>query len=433
MQQINLKEYEDSCQIPLSVQKRDLLREVLPSVSIEPIRHTSDEYRLKPSSKVGALEIGDMSVLIEPKIGIPKLLSLVCYTMGVYKPQEQELFDFQKAQTLPDLLALALIASTRRAVGRGLLRGYIAEEDALHTVRGRIRFDEQIRRRYGIPFPVDLRFDEFTEDILANRLVKAAAARLGRMTLHTGKARQGLGWIAATLENVSLLEFRRKRVPRVRFDRLNEHYRLVVGLARLILIHSEFESCRGDVRASGILIDMNKLFQEFFMLALRETLGVSSRSLRSEYTVHFDKKERVELRPDLTWWDDGDTCTFVGDAKYKNLDDGGVRNDDLYQLLAYATALNLPGGLLIYAQGGPETRNYKVRHAEKRLEVAALDLSGSFEQVLKDVGRIADSVRNLRKEAHAANSAKSVSSSNTVQASPPNPQIFKTKGQHESF
>lgn len=317
MQQINLKEYEDSCQIPLSVQKRDLLREVLPSVSIEPIRHTSDEYRLKPSSKVGALEIGDMSVLIEPKIGIPKLLSLVCYTMGVYKPQEQELFDFQKAQTLPDLLALALIASTRRAVGRGLLRRYIAEEDALHTVRGRIRFDEQIRRRYGIPFPVDLRFDEFTEDILANRLVKAAAARLGRMTLHTGKARQGLGWIAATLENVSLLEFRRKRVPRVRFDRLNEHYRLVVGLARLILIHSEFESCRGDVRASGILIDMNKLFQEFFMLALRETLGVSSRSLRSEYTVHFDKKERVELRPDLTWWDDGDTCTFVGDAKYK--------------------------------------------------------------------------------------------------------------------
>ena len=46
---------------------------------------------------------------------------------------------------------LALIAAARRAFGRGLLRGYLTEEEALHTVRGRIRFDEQIRRRYGIP------------------------------------------------------------------------------------------------------------------------------------------------------------------------------------------------------------------------------------------------------------------------------------------
>ena len=58
----------------------------------------------------------------------------------------------------------------------------------------------------------------------------------------------------------------------------------------------------------------------------------------------------MRLAPDLTWWD-GPTCTFVGDAKYKRADDGHVPNADLYQLLAYATALDLPGGLLAYAQG----------------------------------------------------------------------------------
>ena len=95
------------------------------------------------------------------------------------------------------------------------------------------------------------------------------------MTLRSPDARRGLGWIAAILENVSLLEFRRQRVPAVRFDRLNEHYRHVVGLARLILLHSEFESFRGDVRASGFLIDMDKLFQEFVTQALRENRLVS--------------------------------------------------------------------------------------------------------------------------------------------------------------
>ena len=42
-----------------------------------------------------------------------------------------------------------------------------------------------------------------------------------------------------------------------RFDRLNEHYRHVVGLSRLILRHSAFESHRGKVRATGFLMDMN--------------------------------------------------------------------------------------------------------------------------------------------------------------------------------
>ena len=273
----------------------------------------------------------------------------------MYKPQDK-LFDFQEAKTLPDILALSLIAAARRAFGRGLLRGYLIEEDALHTVRGRIRFDEQIRRRYGIPLPVELRFDEFTEDILANRLVKAAAARLGRMTLRSPNARRGLGWIAAILENVSLLEFRRRRVPEVRFDRLNEHYRHVIGLARLILLHSEFESFRGDVRASGFLIDMNVLFQEFVTRALRESLGVSERTLRADKgldRITLDETGKVSLQPDLSWWEDG-LCKFVGDAKYKNITGKSVPNADLYQLLAYTTALDLPGGLLDLCERGSQ-------------------------------------------------------------------------------
>ena len=401
MIQINLKEYQESSQIPLAVHRRDLLKEVLPSVSIEPIKHTSDKYRLRPSSIVGALEIGDMSVLIKPKIGIPQLLSLACYAMGVYKPQEQHLFDFQKDQTLPDVLALALIAAARRAFGRGLLRGYISEEDALHTVRGRIRFDEQIQRRYGIPLPVELRFDEFTEDILANRLVKAAAARLGRMTLRSGKARQGLGWIAATLENVSLQEFGREHVPEVRFDRLNEHYRHVVGLARLILLHSEFESFRGDVRATGFLINMNDLFQEFVTHALREALNVSDKTLRDAKGIRrftLAEENRVQLKPDLSWWD-GETCMFVGDAKYKKIVHSSVPNADLYQILAYATALDVPGGLLIYAKGEADAATYVVRHAGKRLEVFALDLSGSLDQILARVKTLACRIESLRAEA----------------------------------
>ena len=149
------------------------------SLTITPTGDAEGTYYLTPSFIVGALEVGGLSVLIEPKLGIPQLLSLACYAIDKIGFR-QEQFDFPDEYALPDMLALALASAARRAFSCGLLHGYRIKEEELYTVRGRIQFDEQIRCRFGIPLPIEVRYDEFTDDILANRLVKAAiAASLG--------------------------------------------------------------------------------------------------------------------------------------------------------------------------------------------------------------------------------------------------------------
>ena len=92
----------------------------------------------------------------------------------------------------------------------------------------------------------------------------------------------------------------------------------------------------------------------------------------------------------------------MGDAKYKNLIGDRIPNADLYQLLAYATALNLPGGLLVYAQGEAGEGTYRVRHSGKRLEVAALDLGGTLDEILARVQDLARRVVALRDAAAPA-------------------------------
>ena len=397
MRQIDLREYESSEPLHLAVSERDELKGAMPSLTVEPAEGAEGRYHLTPGSVVGAVEIGDLSVLISPKISIPQLLSLACYATGAYKSQDERDFDFEEEQSLPDTLALALAAAARRAFGRGLLHGYRTEEEALHTVRGRIMFAEQIRRRFGMAVPVEVRYDEFTDDILANQLVKAAVHRLGAMRLRSGRTRRGLGWVAGTLDNVSLTEFSRGEVPTLTFDRLNEHYRIVVELSRLILRHSSFESGRGDVRAAGFLFNMNEVFQEFVTQSLREALQVSDRVFLERSIPSLDEQGTAGLRPDLTWWH-GSECVFVGDAKYKGIRHESVPNADLYQLLAYVTALDLPGGLLVYAQGEAEPSDYVVRNSGRRLEVAALDLSGTLDDVLERVGVLAERVTRLRDE-----------------------------------
>ena len=86
---------------------------------------------------------------------------------------------------------------------------------------------------------------------------------------------------------------------------------------------------------------------------------------------------------------------FVGDCKYKRAKVEGVPNADLYQLLAYTTALDLPDGLLIYAAGEHPAGTHTVNHAGKRLHVVTLDLAGKPPMVLLEVGRLADRVRGL--------------------------------------
>ncbi len=401
MRSLSLREYAASAPVPLSAAERDGLSESSLSLSV---RHAPGAdggvYILTPGSVVGAVEIGDLSVTVQPKIGIPALISLACYADGLVRFRDDD-FGFAPSESLPDILALALTRFARRAFARGLLHGYRAREESLYTVRGRIRFADQLRRRFGAPLPVEVAYDEFTDDVLENRLVKAAAARLGAMRLRSAKARAGLGWIAAALENVSPAEFAANAVPKVSFDRLNERYRGVIGLSRLILRRSEFEAQRGTARASGFAVDMIELFQEFATTALREALGVSERTLRGDGNlprISLDVGGRIRLRPDISWWEGG-ACRFVGDLKYKNIASGDIPNADLYQLLAYATALDLPGGMLIYAKGEREEREYEIRHVGKRLSVAALDLSGGLDAVLERVAVLANKVRAMRDDA----------------------------------
>ena len=400
MRLIDLKEYKRSKPLTLSPAERDTLGAVVDFLSVErtDVDGPQPMYRLTPGSTVGALDFGDLSVLIQPKLGIPKLLSMACYATGAFKPQDLRMFNFEEELALPDTLALSLTSAARRAFTRGLLHGYRRREEALQTVRGRIRFAEQLRRRFAVPLPIEVRYDEFTDDILANRLVKSAAVRLGRMRLRSSQAIRGLRWVTGVLENVAAVEFQATDVPKVSFDRLNLHYRDVVELSRLILRHGAFEARRGTVQASGFLMDMNVVFQEFVTQALRDELGTSERGFPSERSVPFDAKCSIRLRPDLSWWD-GRVCTFVGDAKYKNLTGRSVPVGDLYQLLAYATALDLQGGLLIYAQGEAEAGTFDVLNSGKRLEVAALDLSGTLEDVLSRVTDVARKVGALREEA----------------------------------
>jgi 5-methylcytosine-specific restriction enzyme subunit McrC len=264
-------------------------------------------------------------------------------------------------------------------------------------VRGRIRFDDQVRRRFGILLPVEVRFDEFTEDILENRLLKAALAALGNLRLRSESSRQSLRRFNHVLDLVSLQTFAPQNIPRVNYTRLNEHYRGAVEWARLILRFAAAEVRHGKALGTTVLFNMNDVFEDFVRVALGEELGLTVRDFPSGGdcpSLVLDRAHRIALEPDLSWWS-GKSCRFIGDVKYKAVNVAGIKHPDLYQLLAYVTASGLPSGLLVYAAGEGKPADHDIALASKLLHVRSLELAGDLAALRAEVRQVAALVRTL--------------------------------------
>jgi 5-methylcytosine-specific restriction enzyme subunit McrC len=389
-----IPEYGTITEVPLSTQERDALSAVAPSIRLSPSAGIEGAYDLTAGSHVGAIQLDSLSIIVEPKLPIDRLLFLISYTLGGAEFHARD-FGFDPETVLLEAIIPGFAAQIRRAFRQGVLQGYRVTEEALPTVRGRLRFDDQLRNRFGIAPPAEVRFDDFTEDIELNRTIKAALNRLGRLRLRSELARRQLHAFDQILSRVARVDYPRGQVPQPSFDRLNEHYAPAIRLARLVLQATSFEVRHGDVRAAAFLIDMNRVFEDFVIAALRDVLGLGERTFPQGAVgrrLRLDESDRVKLKPDISWWD-GQRCTFVGDVKYKKTKDLRVPNADLYQLLAYSIATDLPGGLLIYAAGEEEPGRHTVRNSGKQLDVVALDLAGSPDEVLRQIEDVADLIR----------------------------------------
>lgn len=394
-----LTEYQPSAPTQLTVGERDTLRALVPDLTVEPVAGSTDTYYLRGRSSVGVVRVGELTVELRPKVGIAPVLFLLSYALdpgGWREPPAALVRDPNLAEAVVPLFARAAGAALRP----GLLHGYRRHEDTLTTVRGRVRMVEQMRARTGLPLPVEVVYDDFTPNIVENQILLTAVDTLGRLRLRHSGSRRSLARLRQQLEAVTPVSLDGRGVPDPHWTRLNARYRPAVSLARLIVTTVGLEARAGGEDASSFVVDMNAVFERFVRVALREALHLPSTAFpagSAATRIHLDTSHYIPLEPDLSWWDNG-TCVFVGDCKYKKTTTS-TPNADVYQMLAYLTALDLSEGLLIYAAGEDVQQEIMIKTANKRIHVRTLDITQPPDIILQDVAQIATLVSRLRANA----------------------------------
>jgi len=390
MRTLRLTEYQRCYGICLTDDDVAALRRLGSKIEVARSLDRPGAFDLTATSWIGVIELEGVAIEIRPKVPLDHILFMISYS-------------------LVEAVARLYASDVQRAIRRGVLHGYRLEEAALPVVRGRLLFDEQIRRRFGRFPPAEVRYDDFTVDIIENQLIKAALTRLGQLRLRSARTKRALTALQGVFRMVTPVAFLDHQLPDVTYTRLNEHCRAAVELARLILRSTAFDVRRGTIQATALLVDMNQVFEDFVVVSLREALGATERTFPQgahDRSLLLDQAGSFRLQPDLSWWTNG-YCRFVGDVKYKRLE-GDARNADLYQLLTYAIAANLDDAMVIYADGEAGRRVHEIRHVNKRLHVLALDLSQPPRDIMGQIHAIAGQIVGMAIP-HATIKARSAS------------------------
>ncbi|WP_033325749.1 McrC family protein [Streptomyces yerevanensis] len=356
-------------------------------------------WRLRAGSKVGAVALDvpggeTVRLRITPKIPIGRLFFLLGYSLDPRGWRDGEVDVAEHDELLP-ALAHAVERQTDRALRQGLLQGYRPTEQTAFVVRGRIREAEQIRRRFGAPLPVEVAYDEFTTDIAENRILRAAVERLLRLPGVPRAVRTRLMHQRARLADVTPL-VRGQAVPGWQPNRLNARYHHALHLAGLVLDGASAEHLPGELRMNGFLFDMNKVFEDFVCVALREALTLhGGHGTLQARNVYLDEDDAIRMRPDLVWYEESGAPLAVADAKYKAGKPHGYPDADLYQMLAYCTSLGLNNGHLVYAKGNAPHPGHVVRRSGIVLHQHALDLGQAPALLLRAVSALAERMVRL--------------------------------------
>lgn len=229
-------------------------------------------------------------------------------------------------------------------VKRGLRSDYVARQDNLFALRGRLLVAQQITQNLVRRDRFFTDHDEFSQDRAENRLILTALRHILSMcrSQENQRSARELSFVFADVPLSADVEL---DMQRVRLDRGMGYYEAALDWARLILQGLSPISGFGKHHAPSLLFPMEAVFEAYVEKHLARQLRgdyVLKAQARSQHLVAHGTQRWFRLKPDLLIRNGQKNC-LVLDTKWKLLDASKnnarekykLSQTDFYQLYAY--------------------------------------------------------------------------------------------------
>jgi len=337
----------------------------------------------------GVVQVGSKRIFIEPKVPTRNLLYLVESTYSMPDVQFFDETNYSKGRNFFEFLIHFFYTKLDRLLAGGLYRSYVGVTENAPVVHGSLNISRTLAENFVNRHKVVSDYDEYTEDVLENRIIRYTLESTKNLA-STRSLRSWLERLVSAFHGVGNPWHLPSDVfQRMVYHRLNEHYRPIHELCRLLLSGSAIDVPSGPIAFRSFLVNMENLFQEFLYATIRrspefadcrvERQSGSKILLRRGTGATGDIHARPDIR--VAKLDN----LLVVDAKYKEplIARMGRRipvSSDVYQMMAYCVANSCPGALVYPKTSTVEedmNEVYEIHRNPIEFKLRTLDLSGS--------------------------------------------------------
>jgi len=305
----------------------------------------------------------------KPKIPIKNIYYMLSYAWGILEEADTINVGSEEFDNIYNLLSRIYINGIINLKKRGFSRYYIEKKELTSTLRGKINISSSIKNQSLQQGKMICSFDEFSEDIILNQIIKTTIGFLTKAPDLDKSLRKQLLRQEMYFTDISHTILSDSLFSSLRYNRNNKHYQLLINISELIykgLITKEKEN---EYIFSDFIRDeqMANLYEKFVLNFYKLHLD------RSIYKVHAPKlnwdietevKEEdllllPEMRTDIVVENKAEKTQMIIDTKYysKTLVKGNrsdiekLRTSHLYQIFAYLSNSRYEGkkeGILLY-------------------------------------------------------------------------------------
>ena len=327
-------------------------------------------------------------------IPIQNIYYMLCYAWN--RAIEKDITDISgvKCENLYDLLGLVLYNSTSKLIKKGIYKQYNLINEETYSLKGKIDFGNSLKRNSFRNGRAYCEFDEFSDDIIHNQIIKATIYNLLKSKTVDKDIKNRLMKIYHYFEHIDSISLNKNYFDKAKIHRNNRHYKLSLEICKLIYNDMIIDEVDGRISFNFREEErMAYLFEEF---------------VRNFYKIHLVNSK--VCREDIRWNVEGiamdllpkmqtditiktDNEIIIMDTKYykntlaKNMGQDKYHSTNMYQMFSYLKNAESKGkeyknstGILLYPQVDKELDNvYKFE--SHQLKICTVNLNDDWEKI----------------------------------------------------
>jgi len=320
------------------------------------------------TSFVGRVDVGPVHIIVRPKLPAAPLTRLLRYA---YTLRDVSLLDESHAALVHygfhDLLIAMLADEVEELVFAGLARRYVPVTESLQSPRGRILVDQIIGRGGVQDSRLPCLYFERSVNWHLNQVLRAGLDVAAGIT-DDNELRRRVHRLADMFGDVGRavrLDIRQIEKAEGELTRVTEMSRPALTIIKLLhdLQGIGIEATGDPARTPGLLFDMNLFFERLLSRFLRENLK-GARVLDQQflsavfaYSPEANPQHRAAPTPKPDYTVVGAGRSSFLDAKYRDIWEGNLPAEWLYQLSIYGLASPARVSILLYATMAVDARD----------------------------------------------------------------------------